>query len=401
MSDTVFILGAGFSHASGIPLLGGFVDRMWEYSVRGKTATDSLSQEDLDILAFAMQIRKELDGYHGRAMFDDRNIEDILSLLSFNLLAGNKQDQEKLAAMARAITRTIELSCEVKYPRLDSGKAVLVGPNIYRKFWSALFAAKEKGKSIPAIITFNYDLVLERSLFQALIGTQFNTSKPLPFSRLRLLYHSPLLAGAQYQVRYRNYHSLSNRGQVICEESSFLVEESVDTLEAMQVDLLKLHGSLNFPRPSGNEPLVKVGNANLTEAVSDPYILPPVFNKLGSDAPIAIWRSALARLRSAKNIVVVGYSLPRTDIYMQYFLKAALGPNSDVNRIIVFDPVLFQNSDAEKAMRSRYEECFAPQLRGRIIFNPPMYKHVDFDGVAGSTDHFVGLLASAVDEVLF
>ena len=76
------------------------------------------------------------------------------------------------------------------------------------------------------------------------------------------------------------------------------------------------------------------------------------------------------RLRNAKNVIIVGYSLPQTDIYMQYFIKTALGPNKDLNRIFVFDPVLFQDDQRANTMIERYESCFSPQLQSRIVFKP-------------------------------
>lgn len=86
ISNNVIILGAGFSHDAGIPLLGGFVERMWEFAARKTHNGNPLDAADLEIFEDAIQVKNELDSYHGRAVFDDRNIEDILSILSFNVL---------------------------------------------------------------------------------------------------------------------------------------------------------------------------------------------------------------------------------------------------------------------------------------------------------------------------
>lgn len=111
-----------------------------------------------------------------------------------------------------------------------------------------------------------------------------------------------------------------------------------------------------------------------------------------------MWTAALEHLRSAKNVVVVGYSLPQTDIYIQYFLKAALGPNLDLNKLIVFDPVLHSASSACAEMKHRYESCFSPQLRGRIVFEPLVDRP---SIVQGTTDAFVATLESAPETLLF
>jgi len=43
MNDNILILGAGFSRDANVPLLGGFIERMWEYSMRGKAGSKNLT----------------------------------------------------------------------------------------------------------------------------------------------------------------------------------------------------------------------------------------------------------------------------------------------------------------------------------------------------------------------
>ena len=75
------------------------------------------------------------------------------------------------------------------------------------------------------------------------------------------------------------------------------------------------------------------------------------------------------RIQSCKNLYIVGYSLPKTDIYFQFFLKSALGPNKDFNKIIVYNPELFFDK-GKSQIQNRYEDCFPEQLRNRIEFHP-------------------------------
>lgn len=172
MSDNVIILGAGSSVEAGVPLLGNFVNQMLEYGFKGKAHGKDLSSEDKTIFADAMKVRNELDGYHGRAAFDDRNIEDILSILAFNLMAGGETERKKLEWMTRAIARTIELSTKVKFDNNQTNIIQKVeGAELYKNFWQKLFRRFSNQNDFPTIITFNYDLILERSLFHLLINT--------------------------------------------------------------------------------------------------------------------------------------------------------------------------------------------------------------------------------------
>src|SRR5215467_1044976 len=88
--DNVFLFGAGVSAAAGVPLLNPFLDRMWEYSVKKSANGTAISAEDLEILNKALSIKDNLESYNSRAHFNDRNIEDVLSLLSFEAFVGGE-----------------------------------------------------------------------------------------------------------------------------------------------------------------------------------------------------------------------------------------------------------------------------------------------------------------------
>ncbi|MEJ1353722.1 MAG: SIR2 family protein [Candidatus Sedimenticola sp. (ex Thyasira tokunagai)] len=397
MTDNVIILGAGFSFDAGIPLLGNFVERMWEYATRGRSGEKLLSAEDNEVLNKALDIRRELDGYHGRVSFDDRNLEDILSILAFNVLGGGQKDKNKLTAFANAISTTIELSCNVKHGgfQRDGGfRAITEGSDIYRSFWKSLFKWKDHGNELPAIITFNYDLVLERALLQTLINTYYSGyDARTPFTTVSLDYKYKYFPLDIYKMKYLNYggYSETKSGSAMEKTDSFAEDTHLN------VELLKLHGSLNFPRNAAH---LKKEVPTLVNPLNNPYIIPPVSNKQSSTAGDESWRTALNRIQKAKNIVFVGYSLPRTDMYMQFFLKAALGPNQELNRITVFDPTLWNDDSHSKEMRERYESCLAEQQRTRIQFNPPYRSERDAK-IAGTAKHFIKVLSGNPNEIMF
>ncbi len=395
MNNNVLVLGAGFSYDAGIPLLSGFVDRMWEYSIRGKNGSESLSPQDKEILHKALEIRRELDGYHGRVSFDDRNLEDLLSMLAFNVLGGGRSDTNKLVTFTNALSTTIELSCNVKHPGYPANRqftAIFEGDEVYRRFWKGLFEWHKNGNAIPTIITFNYDLVLERSLFQVLINTFYNgLDIKVPFDAITIDYHYKYFPPEHFLIKYATYSNGGKRGSIIEKI------ESQQHYRSATIEALKLHGSLNFPKSKKHQ---ENNPVTLTKILAEPYILPPVSNKRSNSDGEEIWKIALQRLREAKNVVFVGYSLPKTDMYMQYFLKAALGPNQELNKLIVFDPLLWNESDLAAEMRLRYENCFSEQLRRRIEFKPHVPKEIIYKD-AGTTKHFVELLGRNPSSLFF
>lgn len=396
MNDNVIILGAGFSFDAGIPLLGNFIERMWEYSIRKTANGKALTTDQVNILKEALAVRTELDGYHGRVVFDDRNIEDILSMLAFNILGGGRTDTNKFKAFIKSISETIEIACNVKhpgYPTDNKFNACSDGDEVYRHFWKGLIKWFGKSGSIPTIITFNYDLVLERSLFQVLINMYYDSyDNRVPFDGFSLNYFYKYFVPEYYKINYVNYNfSNQKTGTIIKKVDSAL------TGMVAEIEILKLHGSLNFPLSSMSDGDSSPG---LTARIENPYILPPVSNKQSNGPGNESWKVALNRLREAKNVVFVGYSLPKTDMYMQFFLKAALGPNQNLNKINVFDPILWRDNEQSRLMIDRYESCFSEQIRPRIDFKPGALLEKS-KLTMGTTKHFVNVLSNAPETIFF
>ena len=397
MSDNVIILGAGASVDAGVPVLANFVDTMLEYGIKGKAGNKSLSDDDKIIFEEAMKVRKELDGYHGRAAFDDRNIEDILSILAFNLMSGEKEERNKLEWMTKAIARTIELSTTVKFDNQRTTEIQKIeGADGYIDFWYNLFRKFSNQGEFPTIITFNYDLVLERSLFQLLINTRFRPydEERFPNDGIVLKYYYEALESFAYKVNHINYthhteHGIEHLGGTAIETCN-----EKDLKRPAIIELLKLHGSINFPNRNSKE---NIKPTIPTNPVENAYILPPLPNKSLFGEEIGIWKIALERLRQAKNIVIVGYSLPQTDVYMQYFFKSGVGPNTDLNKISIFNPTLFQDNADRMEMEQRYIKCFSPQMVKRIEFRPVEKKSLlkfeeNVENYFGRFAHFVSII---------
>ncbi|MBK1853981.1 SIR2 family protein [Verrucomicrobiaceae bacterium 5K15] len=402
MCDNVFIFGAGTSFDAGIPLMGNFMDVMWKMAQTGRYEEKKLTDDQKKILIEAIKAREELDGYHGRVSVDVWNIEDLLSVLSMNALAGGKGEKKRLGWMIKAIAVVIEVTGQSE----QSGELTVMqyekGPKIYQNFWNALINwSRDTNQPPPCIITFNYDLILERALLQSIIGTS-HTAKSFPWKHLKLDYGSSALGPIDFNSKPLTWERLSpSRG--IERNSGIGLENSVESPleDTFKIQLYKLHGSINFPHGSKARIAGDEQNIKLVTALENPSIVPPVFNKATNPKSVEIWKNALNALRHCKNLIICGYSLPASDVYMQYFFKSALGPNQDLNNIFVFDPVLFDTSkkEAADALKNRYASNFSPALRNRISFNPPIDEK--WGKNRGTFNHLVDLLNKAPHTILF
>jgi hypothetical protein len=297
----VIIFGAGASFDAGIPLLPSFVDKMWEYAIRGKAGEKKLSDADVAILSEANDVRISLDRYSSRASFNNRDLEDILSLLSFEALRG-QEFNDKYDAVVKAVARTIELSCNITAEdcTLENGK-VLAHDTIYHELWEC-FLGRGFMDNFPGIITFNYDLVLERALYQMFHAVDTTPRKPQVDS-CHLRYE---FGDNYFCLKKENYTYGPTGSRTAGYKAVFNGNAPADA----EIPYYKLHGSLNW---NLNNPASRPSTGSI-RAVETPCILPPVFNKMNKGEVNTIWNNALQLLRKAKHIIVVGYSLPKTDI---------------------------------------------------------------------------------------
>ncbi len=282
---------------------------------------------------------------------------------------------------------------------------LFVLPSVYPSFWRGLIAwAAKTGSLLPPIITFNYDLILERSLLYSVIGTHYAGRERFPGKGICIDYHTDCMAPIFLKHRFADFWKQEQSDGIPSQERGLILEECSEKdweHDALDVNLLKLHGSCNFPKPRRIKQELPPAGERLALALEDPLILPPIFNKATETVGTGAWACAMQAMRHCKNLIICGYSLPQTDIYMQYFLKAALGPNRDLNKIFVFDPILFavETEAAGTALKSRYAGNFSDPIQKRIEFQPAIGEKHRESG--GTFEHLTWLLVKHPEVIFF
>ena len=114
------------------------------------------------------------------------------------------------------------------------------------------------------------------------------------------------------------------------------------------IRLLKPHGSLNWRREPGGMTLIRDEYAPRNP--DDLEIIPPLWQKRFDESPYeAIWEKTRGALSTARALVVVGYSLPTTDV----FTHAALRTDVDsLDVLVVVNPNREARSRLLTAVRS-------------------------------------------------
>lgn len=91
------------------------------------------------------------------------------------------------------------------------------------------------------------------------------------------------------------------------------------------IKLLKLHGSMNWKRKEGGDEIELVEDLDQVKNLKGSIIPPTWFKDLNQSPFKSIWKRAREKVRSARIIIVVGYSVPETDLFSKSLFKVEAG----------------------------------------------------------------------------
>lgn len=277
-----YVLGAGGSKPYGAPTMGKFLSAAfsgWTFAPPDRTKFEI----ELKIVAGA------IDGYYGTNLLAAQQggehyaAETEVALSKINLeellaLADEEDKTDVRKALESVIFNTIERS-------IQSGKKC----NCYERLMTQLVRSEKKA----CLISFNYDLLLDRALADAAHGATSTWSYGVSF-------HAGI-------VKFPSYRDIPDP----------------------TIFLLKLHGSLNWARcQSCNSlrlyPYKTYENISRTtwpactkcSGVStgfDPVLVAPTPVKQFPDGLDRAWETAATCLRETEKLTVIGYSFPAFD----------------------------------------------------------------------------------------
>jgi SIR2-like protein len=172
------------------------------------------------------------------------------------------------------------------------------------KYHEALARTLYSGDSI---LSFNYDCIIDNALRSA-AGKRWNAQTSYGYAA----------------VNFTNWHDHSGKGR----------------LSQTPIQLLKLHGSLNWDRNHGNRLRLRNSPYEAANRARN-EIVPPVWDKrIGGDAILSeIWKGARHALARGPVLVMIGYSIPETDLLSQSLLRVATTENNrKLSALVVVNP---------------------------------------------------------------
>jgi hypothetical protein len=213
------------------------------------------------------------------------------------------------------------------------------------RFVTDLVRAKDK------IISFNYDCVLDDSLYRCGSG--------------------------KWNPRYGYGFNLGARGAHLTGDQHWCPDSPAPARQTAH--LYKLHGSLHFQAGLGE-------TASRINLKQHPYtkrrgdlrftIIPPEWHKAYNQGLFAkLWKDAASAIRANAHIVFIGYSLPPADLHSTALFRTAI-KGGGLNSLTVVNP----DQEARRRIRTVVQRGLTPSSRVHSID-----KFVDFVAMDRST----------------
>lgn len=339
MSRTVFILGAGASKEGGAPLMTEFLEVAEQLWRRNQVADqDRAGQFELFFRA-----RTALQGVLAKSVANLFNIEEVLGLFEIARLAGrlgalDPKEVEKLPTAARCvITTTLEETLKF----YDTPRAV-APPEPYEDFVALVKDVRASGLGDVSAITLNYDIALDCAFHfrsvpvdYCLDANQGRQSDAIPLMKL---------------------HGSIN--WTTCSKCGALTPYAINDYLADRERPLLTDGRSECHLPISRE-LHRTVHCSDSTCEVEPVIVPPTWNKALSHAALGnVWGRAARELSDAENIIVIGYSLPKTDYYFRHLLGLGMVGDALLRRINICDP--------DVTVEERSKELLVPAIHARV-----------------------------------
>jgi len=355
----VFILGAGFSAAAGAPLLPDFLDRAREFFDNPSSGLNSTQRAQFNNV---FEFRRKMSQAREKIVLDLDNIENLFGLVEISKRLG-QTDTATRQSTVYLIAKTLELSLKPPEKRgtigFDYHGREPLPPAVFRKspdlgrptyysaetydFFAALIAGcfdepDRRPNRTSAVITFNYDLVLDDALSRQNLTVDYRL-KPgtSPANSIPIL----------------KLHGSAN--WIVCDKCR-QIQVLTQKLASLSDDL--------------SDVACKACGINATQLL----LVPPSWDKSEHQESLSeVWKKAVEELQSATRIFVIGYSIPESDAFFRFLMTLALSQNHRLYRMEVIDFKSQSNvpmfseiiSNETNPVEKRYRELLEPLFASR------------------------------------
>ena len=285
---------------------------------------------------------------------DLNNLEHVFSAAFLAKETGDAQAAEVFECLKFVIMETLDHSCMLDI----SSRGTSPNPDpTYKSFVGCIRSAcgAPEHSRLDPIITFNYDVLLDHAITKSGHGIDYG-STPLYPDRAPLW---PL-----YKLHGSLNWAVCNKCERQDQSPQVLAPHTLPPGVSYQSEAFGSERNLQVQFRMATHTMHKTPCTECGEfECLRPLVVPPTWAKTPASYHMEeVWSKAIDALSKATQIIVIGYSLPPSDMAFQYLMALGLQNNADLRRVVVIDP-----SDDP---RKRYEQVFARGMseRNQLIF---------------------------------
>lgn len=351
MSEIVYVLGAGASKHAGAPLMNDFLDtarRLWSGGQFDQSSRKEAFEAVFDGISTLQHV-------HSKAQLDIHNVESVFfafEMASTLLRYGDYNENDILTlvnSMKTVISATLEKT--VQFPVIKrEGREAITPPDRYRRLAQQVdeLRGTRGGNRSVSILTFNYDLALDYALHWN--GARINYA---------------LTGGPDTGLPLLKLHGSLNWGE--CQECGDIVPWAMgDCLSYFKSGIRRqLTGEsppyIDLPVA---ESITRLEHCDQS-VEEEPFVVPPTWNKIeGHKMLQSVWQRAASELSDAETIIVIGYSLPSSDLFFRYLYALGTVGKKPLRRFWVFNP------DKSNQVHERISQLLGPGAAERYQYFP-------------------------------
>jgi len=340
MAENVFILGAGASVHAGVPVMADFFDIAYDLYDEG-----ILGHEDKKHYQKVIDAKGTLERILAKVDIDLNNIETMFSLVEMGRLiskfpgCNNINEIEELnTSFKRFIIRTIEKRTNFIY---EKGKGINP-PKVYWYFIDKIISNLEnKNPASSCIITFNYDVALDYALevlygpgsINYCLNDKGVRKHATKYDYKLIKLHGSINWALSKKNNRVNIYPISIGDFILKENIMAFVGRILNHPDKSKSSLKKINIEIGSK-------INKLKWINKFDTFDDtPLIIPPTWTKTEYQSLLStVWKHAAEEISKAKNIFIIGYSLPETDEFFKYLLGLGMIDIVRLKGFWVFNP---------------------------------------------------------------
>lgn len=371
MNDlNIFILGAGFSVPAKLPVQNGIIKEIIK-PLYGESFNDFEDKTSIKFLKAYINIGDYLLSMYSKN--GNKIIEKEIKLL----LNENKEEYGK-----RELYKQLSLTAEKIRKELERIKVDISLEDIFTSFDKSFlekeyinnysyFKANEINNSVKKLFSYYFSKSIQKYKFDCVDYNYF-------IKRLKKLKNVSIIT-TNWDVLLEEYFKKKNIEYDLCLNEKFYFYENENIKNSTKVDLIKLHGSINWYKCNNCGKMIIRDESNCSnflfndddkercfvcnqvekdiDLLESEIIAPTMLKSLRSQTYLNLWSAAKSRLLNAKQVTFIGYSLPIADFDLRYMLRNSIPTNAIIN-------VLLTKNDKP----NKYNDWLMPEKRYRELF---------------------------------